>query len=34
MDNKCKLCRAPQNLEYHAGICYLCGHDNDKEEEE
>ncbi|MEH6891898.1 hypothetical protein V7024_19850 [Bacillus sp. JJ864] len=28
MNNKCKECGATSNLEYNAGICYLCGHDN------
>ncbi|SFI02790.1 hypothetical protein SAMN04488574_101313 [Bacillus sp. 71mf] len=33
MNNKCKKCGATSNLEYHAGIYYICGHDNEGEEE-
>ncbi|MFE8095830.1 hypothetical protein [Bacillus toyonensis] len=32
MNNQCKECGATSNLEYNAGICYLCGHDNENDE--
>ncbi|WP_257144257.1 hypothetical protein [Bacillus wiedmannii] len=31
MDTRCKECGATSNLEYNAGVCYLCGHDNKEE---